>query len=240
MSRIQSEFTEAALRLGKNIKHSRQLYWSIVPKLNLPLSVQDKLSFEYVELRHIMEEILELTLPLGANFAYAPGFRDTRITEVFYADCTWINCNCNSPDDTSYSFLRRNGGRSHRRNKNLSYMELEAILYLLDMHSRNICAAERFAQSVIQQCRVKCIKFSRPCIFGGEALNQQKCKSCLNKERRIQTRMLNAIVSVSSVGKILWAKLRRKIRMYLYSWYIMEQKWILSGGARRDLHMWPI
>lgn len=223
----KSDFTQRALHLGRMIKHNEKRSWSIVRALNMPLAVQDKLILRYINLKFIMEEALELTLPPNTEYACANGFDDTTITHVFYTKCTYHNCICNNDDykfkdNEDYSFLRDRG--SSRRNNNLTWAQLEALLFVLEMHTNIVTMSERFSESVFQKCKAERTKFSRKSVFGGEILNKKRLQSTISKQRRLQETMLKAIHSVSSRARVLWAKVRRWVRMHHYAHMLWEYK----------------
>ena len=228
MGSCKSEFTQRALHIGTLIKHNKMRQWSIVGELNMPLAVQDKFDLEYTDLKHIMEEVLELTLPPNTEYACANGFDDTTITHVFYNKCTCQNCICG---DNNYSFLRDQG---NRRNSNLTCRQLEALLFVVEMHNNILDMSETFSESVIQKCKTEGKKFSRKSMFGGEILNEKKLNATISKQRRLQQKMLKAIHSVSSRGRVLWAKVRRWVRMHHYAHKLWEYKFS-SRAAQLDI-----
>lgn len=229
MGSCKSDFTRQALYLGKLIKQNGKRKHSIVSRLNMPLSVQDKFDLEYINLKSQMEEVLELTLPPNTEYACANGFDDTRIIHIFYGKCTCRNCTC---DNDNYSFLKHKGGS--RRNNDLTWRQLETLLFVIEMHKNIIDMSETFSASVIQKCKAEKLKFSRSFILGGETLNKKKLQSTIGKQRKLHQKMLNAIYSVSSRAKVLWAKVRRCVRMHHYAHRLWEYKFS-SCAAQLDI-----
>ena len=71
-------------------------------------------------------------------------------------------------------------------------------------------------------------------MFGGEILNEKKLNATISKQRRLQQKMLKAIHSVSSRGRVLWAKVRRWVRMHHYAHKLWEYKFS-SRAAQLDI-----
>ena len=212
-----SDFARQALQLGTLIKHNSMRQWSLLNELNMPLAVRDRFYLQYTELKHIMEATLELALPKKTYYACAHGYDDTDITHVFYNKCTRQNCICGHD---SYSFLRHQGeSRRTRRNKSLTWRQLESLLFVVDMHKNILDMSKRFSESVIQLCKTEKKKFA----FGH--LDQNRLKATISKQDRLTRTMLKAIRSVTaSWGKVLWAKVRRWVRMHHYAHKLWEYK----------------
>lgn len=213
----ESEFTKQALQLGKIIKRNRKRA-DVIWKMKLPRSVSDKFDLQYIDLKSRMEDVLELTLPKHTEYACADGFHATPIIHVFYAECTCKDCHCND----EYSFLRHQ--ETSRRNKNPTWRQLETLLFIADMHKIIVDAANVFAANVIHECKRKKIKFERAFMFGGYTLNKKKLQSTMSKQYKLHQNMLKAIYCVSSKARVMWATLRRAVRMYHYAHKIWEYK----------------
>lgn len=217
MAACKSEFTQQALQLGKIIKRNRKRA-NVVSIINLPKSVQNEFNLQYIELINRMEEALELTLPRHTAYACANGFHATRIMHVFYTNCTCKDCDC----DIDYSFLRYTG--SSRRNKTPTWRQLETLLFVVDMHKNIVDASNLFAVNVMQKCKNEKRKFAREFIFGGESLNRQKLQSTILKQYKVHQQMLKAVYGACTKARVMWARVRRAVRMYHYAHKLWEYK----------------
>lgn len=231
-----SDFTRQALQLGKMMKHQSHRF-SIVMNLNMPKVVASKFvhMVSNLELKDNMENVLELALPPKTNYACAKGFSDTPITHVFYDKCTHQNCDCANlciPDD-KYVFLRDH--RRRGRNKNLTWRQIETLLFLVEMQKNIVETSQLFSDRVQEKCKAEGRKFSRGFMFKqGESFNHKILRSAITKQRKAEQKMLNAISSVSSRSRVLWAKVRRCVRMYHYAHKIWEYKFS-SRAVQNDM-----
>lgn len=216
------------LQIGTLMKHNKERQWSVIKKINLPLSVQDKFYLEYDDLKHIMDVTLSLTLPSETSeteYIYANGFDDTRIRDVFWKDeCTRKNCVwCDKRYKHNYSFLQYQG--KYKINKNPTRMQLEALLFIIDMHSNIVDMCETFSESVIRKCETE-----------GKELNKTKIKAVISKERKLQQTMLKSLKYYNA--KVFWAKVRRCVRMRHNARKLLEYKYQDALARRKLLRQW--
>lgn len=218
-----SDSTRQALQLGRMMKHQSNRF-SIVMSLNMPKAVASKFldMIQNLVLKHNMENVLEMALPPKTNYACAKGFSETQITHVFYNECTHQNCDCARDNDVLLF-----SGRDHRRgrNKNLTWRQVETLLFLVEMQRNIVDTSQLFSERVQEKCTAEGRKFSRGFMFRqGESWNQKILQSAIRKERKAEQKMLHAISSVSSRSRVLWAKVRRCVRMYHYAHKLWEYK----------------
>lgn len=216
-----SVFTNQALRLGRLIKHNKMRRLSIISKSNLSKTMKRKFNLDYLDLKHVMEEVFELTLPPKTEYACADRFHDTTITNVLYGKCTFQNCTCDNYD-TCYDTCDDSFGTIGKRP--VTWKQLESLLFVVEMHKNILDKSEVFSKSVMDMCNAQKIKFLRRPMLGGKCVNQKALLCALSKQRRLQQTMLKAIYSVSSRAKALWAKVRRCVRMHHYAHKLWEYK----------------
>jgi hypothetical protein len=204
----QSDIAQQALHLATLMKHNKMRKESIVNRLTMPVVVQDKFYLEYDELRCIMDSIMQFTLPPNTEFVRANEFNNTRIQDVFWNKCMRRNCIC----DDKYSFLDYGGSR---KNNNLTWRQIESLLFVVDMHQNILDMSEKFVECVVKKCKEERKRFP----FGAEL------KTILSKQRKRKEIMLEAIHSVSSRGRVLWAKVRRRARMRNNAHMLWEYKY---------------
>ena len=127
------------------------------------------------------------------------------------------------PSTASARRIKANWGRrDHRRpppppvEEVPDWRQLESLLFVVDMHKNILDMSERFSESVIQLCKTEKKKFD---------LDRNRLKATISKQDRLTRTMLKAIRSVTvSWGKVLWAKVRRWVRMHHYAHKLWEYK----------------
>ena len=213
---FRSEFTQRALLLGKAIKHYRRLQWRILSKLNIPLKVSDSFGrLEFTNLRITMEDVLCLTLPPGTVYVSAERYDATLIKHVFYGECTYQDCTCGGTClEGGYCFLSAPSA-SRKRYRSLSWKQLDAMLFLVEMHTNIVDMSANFLERAKRYCRENRIL---------SASMLKTLDTAIAKERRSKQTKLKAMYDVSSRARVRWLQVRRWVCMYHYAHKLWEYK----------------
>ena len=219
MSRCGSEAARRALHLGGIMKRCKHRGMSMRDQLGMPTSVTDPLCFcDLIDLRSRLESIMLLTLPPGTETLFAEPrergrdeCRDTPMNRVFWGEC--VDGEITRRRDAS---LRHRGDRL---NRSLTWAQLEAVLFAVEMHGRCIDAAEAY----VKDARASPIS---------TATLKRMIRPIVVKERRHNKTMRRAVQSVSTRARMLWVKVRWAVRMH----HIAHRLWEYKHGERAARH----
>jgi len=212
------------------MKRCRDRGMSMRDQLGMPTSVTGPLRSCYLtDLRGRLESIMLLTLPPGTETLFAEPrergcdgiddarmrgrdeYRDTPLNRVFYGECA--DGEVTRRRDAS---LRHRG---RRRNTSLTWAQLEAVLFAVEMHGRCVDAAEAY------------VKDARASPTSTATLKRM-IRPIVAKERRHNKTMRRAVQSVSTRARMLWVKVRWAVRMH----HIAHRLWEYKHGERAARH----
>jgi len=211
---------ERALRVMRRMQHIDNTC-NLVYNINLPKSSEDLFNFHYLQLKNRMEETLNFVLHIvhGKKVTIRYPEKDDYICDV-----------------DQYEHLYHCMNKIVRSNENVSYTELQILLYINELHRRTI----EWCEELIEEAD-SCFKKRGWIDIERTAGNRYTFSirllgRCILEEKQKHTHIGSAILSVSTKGMVLWAIVKRAIRMHFYAWYLYEHMWFQSGGVSRDIH----
>ena len=209
---------ERALRNVMRRMHHIDNTCNLVYNINLPESSEYLFDFHYLQLRNRMEEMINIV-------------HDKKVTIRHPKKDDYI---C---DDNQYEHLYHCMNKIVRPNEKVSYTELQILLYINEVHRRTI----EWCEELIEEA-VSCFK-KRGWWVDNEQTGHgytysiiRLSRRCILEEKKKHSHIGSAILSVSTKGMVLWAIVKRAIRMHFYAWYLYEHIWFQSGGVSRDIH----
>lgn len=207
-----SDAARRALCIGRMIKNNRTRAFSVTERVGMKKNARKNFCVRNNGLRSLMEDVLIEALPPKTDFACAAGFAATDLTHVFYGKCTCKSC---SFCEVNYGFL--GPLRSAWRKDPLTWRQLEAMLFVADTQKAIVDQAADFLKRASEEYGCKGM-------FARASPLAEKAAASLSKERKAHEAMMVDIQAKCPRARILWARVRRHVRMRAYARWVWAHR----------------